>query len=169
MFHSIHEDSRCGLSLAALIRQVVTVRKTWLEEVCVRGRPCAPPPHLNRSIFRNPLTDDLAPLENTREFDSDLALRRLFTIVVSVVCISRYTTSIYSVFFHWVSQALSFECWKLIVRPCIVFRARFWLHQLCTRRSSCYFFCRGLDPTVVLVLFFDGVPLLSMLIFIRIW
>ena len=44
LFHSILDDSKCGFSLVAFLNQALTLRKTWLDEVCVRGHPGAPPP-----------------------------------------------------------------------------------------------------------------------------
>ena len=77
LFHSILNDFKCGFSLVAFLRQALTVRKTWLEEVCVRGHPGAPPPpppsppaHWNRNIFVQPLREDEAPENIIRDFDS---------------------------------------------------------------------------------------------------
>ena len=58
------------LSLSSFIRQATAVRKTWLGEVCVRGRLCAPPSHWNRNIFSHALADTDVPVDVARDFDS---------------------------------------------------------------------------------------------------
>ena len=70
MFHSIHDDSKCGFSFASFIRHAIIVRKAWFGEVCVRGRLCAPPSHWNRNIFSSPLDDAEVPADVFRDFDS---------------------------------------------------------------------------------------------------
>ena len=70
LIHSIHDDAKCGFSFASFIRQAIIVRKAWFEEVCVRGRLCAPPSHWNRNIFSSPLDDAEAPADVFRDFDS---------------------------------------------------------------------------------------------------
>ena len=70
LFHSIHDDSKCGFSFAAFIREAKSVREQWLDEVCVRGRPCSPPSHWNRNIFSLPPDDTEVPEEVVRDFDS---------------------------------------------------------------------------------------------------
>ena len=69
MLRSIQSCSKVGFSVT-FIRQAISVRKAWFAEVCVRGRLCASPHHWNRNIFSDPLSDDLAPAEISREFDS---------------------------------------------------------------------------------------------------
>ena len=70
LFHSILDDHKCGFSLSSFIRQATAVRKTWLGEVCVRGRLCAPPSHWNRNIFSHALADTDVPVDVARDFDS---------------------------------------------------------------------------------------------------
>ena len=70
LFRSILDDHKCGFSLSSFIRQATTVRKTWLGEVSVRGRLCAPPSHWNRNIFSQPLADTDVPVDVARDFDS---------------------------------------------------------------------------------------------------
>ena len=70
LFRSILDDPKCGFSLSSFIRQAIAVRKTWLGEVCVRGRLCAPPSHWNGNIFSQPLADTDVPLDVARDFDS---------------------------------------------------------------------------------------------------
>ena len=70
LFRLIRDDTKCGCSLASFIRQATVVRKTWLGEVCVRGRLCAPPQHWNRNIFSQPLADTDIPEAAASEFDS---------------------------------------------------------------------------------------------------
>ena len=70
LFRSILDDHKCGFSLASFIRQASAVRKTWLGEVCVRGRLCAPPPRWNRDIFSQPLADTDIPVDVASEFNS---------------------------------------------------------------------------------------------------
>ena len=52
------------------LRQAATVSKTWLSDVSVRGRLCAPPPHWNLNIFSQPLVDSDVPVNVTGDFDS---------------------------------------------------------------------------------------------------
>ena len=70
LFHSILDDHKCGFSLSSFIRQATAVRKTWLGEVCVRVRLCAPPSHWNRNIFSHALADTDVPVDVARDFDS---------------------------------------------------------------------------------------------------
>ena len=70
IYFSILDDPKCGFSLSSFIRQATTVRKMWLGEVCVRGRLCVPPRHWNRNIFLQPLSDNEAPENLCRDFDS---------------------------------------------------------------------------------------------------
>ena len=70
LFRSIQDDSKCGFSLAAFIRQATIDRRTWLGNVSVRGRLCVPPSHWNRDIFSQPVVEAEVPADVALELDS---------------------------------------------------------------------------------------------------
>ena len=50
-----------GVSLGSFIRQAISVRESWMSEVCARGRPCNPPEHWARNLFIDPPSDEEFP------------------------------------------------------------------------------------------------------------
>ena len=51
---AIQNDSRLGFSVVSFIRQAIALRKTYLEDACVRGRLCITPGHWGRNLIRYP-------------------------------------------------------------------------------------------------------------------
>ena len=74
LFRSIQDGSKCGFSLATFIRHATIDGKTWLSNVCVRGRPCVPPSHWNRNIFFQPVVEAEFPADVSQELDCPDAL-----------------------------------------------------------------------------------------------
>ena len=58
-----------GVSLGSFIRQAISVRESWMSEVCARGRPCKPPEHWARNLFIDPPSDEEFPAEVVENFD----------------------------------------------------------------------------------------------------
>ena len=58
-----------GVSLGSFIRQAISVRESWMSEVCARGRPCKPPEHWARNLFIDPPSDEEFPAEVAENFD----------------------------------------------------------------------------------------------------
>ena len=58
-----------GVSLGSFIRQAISVRESWMSEVCARGRPCNPPEHWARNLFIDPPSDEEFPAEVAENFD----------------------------------------------------------------------------------------------------
>ena len=57
-----------GVSLGSFIRQAISVRESWMSEVCARGRPCKPPEHWARNLFIDPPSDEEFPAEVAENF-----------------------------------------------------------------------------------------------------
>ena len=60
---------RLGVSLGSFIMRAITVRKSWMGDVCARGRPCSPPDHWSRNLFVHPPSDAEFPAEVAAKFD----------------------------------------------------------------------------------------------------
>ena len=54
LLNAIQKDCRLGFSLASFVHQAISLRTSWLGEVCVRGRLCTPPGHWPRDLFQDP-------------------------------------------------------------------------------------------------------------------
>ena len=67
----IHD--RVGVSLGSFIRQAMSLRESWMREVCARGRHCAAPDHWKRNLFVHPLSDENFPEEGAEGFDDGWA------------------------------------------------------------------------------------------------
>ena len=46
--------SQLGFSLASFVRQAISLRESWLGDVCVRGRRCTPAKFWHRDLFEHP-------------------------------------------------------------------------------------------------------------------
>ena len=57
-----------GVSLGSFIRQAISIRESWMSEVCARGRPCNPPEHWARNLFIDPPSDEEFPAEVAENF-----------------------------------------------------------------------------------------------------
>ena len=58
-----------GVSLGSFIKRAITVRKSWMGDVCARGRPCSPPDHWSRNLFVHPPSEAEFPAEVAAKFD----------------------------------------------------------------------------------------------------
>ena len=58
-----------GVSLGSFIRQEISIRESWMSEVCARGRPCEPPEHWARNLLIEPPSDEEFPAEVADNFD----------------------------------------------------------------------------------------------------
>ena len=58
-----------GVSLGSLIRQAISIRESWMSEVCARGHPCKPPEHWARNLLIEPPSDEEFPAEVAENFD----------------------------------------------------------------------------------------------------
>ena len=58
-----------GVSLSSFIRQAISIRDSWMSEVCERGRPCKPPEHWARNFLIEPPSDEEFPAEVAENFD----------------------------------------------------------------------------------------------------
>ena len=58
-----------GVSLGSFIRQAISVRESWMSEVCARGRPCKPPEHWARNLLIEPPSDEEFLAEVAENFD----------------------------------------------------------------------------------------------------
>ena len=54
LLNMIISDSRLGFSLASFVRQAISLRESWLGDVCVRGRRCTPAKFWHRNLFEHP-------------------------------------------------------------------------------------------------------------------
>ena len=55
----IHD--RVGVSLSSFIRQAMSLRESWMREVCARGRHCPAPDQWKRNLFVHPPNDAVFP------------------------------------------------------------------------------------------------------------
>ena len=54
LLNMIISDSQLGFSLASFVRQAISLRESWLGDVCVRGRRCTPAKFWHRNLFEHP-------------------------------------------------------------------------------------------------------------------
>ena len=53
LLNMIISDSQLGFSLASFVRQAISLRESWLGDVCVRGRRCTPAKFWHRYVHRS--------------------------------------------------------------------------------------------------------------------
>ena len=58
-----------GVSLGSFIMQAISIRESWMSEVCAQDRPCKPPEHWGRNLLIEPPSDEEFPAEVAENFD----------------------------------------------------------------------------------------------------
>ena len=58
-----------GVYLGSFIMHAISIRKSWMSEVCARGRPCEPPEHWARNLLIELPSDEEFPAEVAENFD----------------------------------------------------------------------------------------------------
>ena len=69
LLKKVQIQSRIGVSLGSFIRQAISLRESWMREVCARGRHCVPPDHWSRNLFLHPPSDADFPAEVAEKFN----------------------------------------------------------------------------------------------------
>ena len=69
LLKNVQIEYRVAVSLGSFIRQAISLRESWMREVCARGRPCEPPEHWARNLFIDPPSDEEFPTEVAENFD----------------------------------------------------------------------------------------------------
>ena len=57
-----------GVSLGPFIRQAISIRESWMSDVCARGSPFEPPEHWARNLLIEPPSDEEFPAEVAENF-----------------------------------------------------------------------------------------------------